>query len=39
METCAFLGSAELAKDVQGAEEMMERHQELKVEIDNRDEK
>lgn len=38
-ETISLLSSDELAKDVQGAEEMMERHQELKTEIDTRDEK
>ena len=36
---CTQLSSDELAKDVQGAEEMMNRHQELKAEIDAKDEK
>jgi len=34
-----LLASTELAKDVPGAEEMVERHQELKTEIDAREEK
>ena len=38
-ETFTLLASDELAKDVHGAEEMMERHHELKTEINNRDEK
>ena len=38
-ETCTLLASTELAKDVPGAEEMVERHQELKTEIDAREEK
>lgn len=38
-ETCTVLASVELAKDVSGAEEMIERHQELKTEMDTREEK
>ena len=38
-EACALLSSDELARDVQGAEEMMSRHAELKLEIDAKDEK
>ena len=38
-ETCTQLSSDELAKDVLGAEEMINRHQEVKAEIDGRDEK
>ena len=38
-EACSQLSSDELARDVQGAEEMMNRHAELKVEIDAKDEK
>ena len=38
-ETCTQLSSDELAKDVLGAEEMINRHQEVKAEIDGREEK
>ena len=38
-ETCAVLSSVELAKDVQGAEEMLSRHAEVKVEIETKEEK
>ena len=38
-ETKALLSSDELGKDVRSAEEMSERHQELKLEIDNNEEK
>jgi len=38
-ETKALLSSDELGKDVRSAEEMSERHQELKMEIDNNEEK
>ena len=38
-ETCTLLSSNELARDVPGAEEMMNRHAELKIEIDAKDEK
>ncbi|XP_065894234.1 spectrin beta chain, non-erythrocytic 1-like isoform X3 [Dysidea avara] len=38
-ETKALLSSDELGKDVRSAEEMSERHQELKIEIDNNEEK
>lgn len=38
-EACSLLSSEELARDVQGAEEMMNRHAEVKIEIDARDEK
>ena len=38
-ETKALLSSDELGKDVRSAEEMSERHQELKQEIDNNEEK
>ena len=34
-----MLSSDELARDVQGAEDMMERHQEIRAEIDARNEK
>ena len=34
-----MLSSDELARDVQGAEDMMERHQEIRGEIDTRNEK
>ena len=34
-----MLESDELARDVPGAEDMMERHQELKTDIDTREEK
>ncbi len=34
-----MLASVELAKDVQGAEEMLSRHSEVKVEIEAREEK
>ena len=33
------MSSDELARDVQGAEDMMERHQEMRAEIDARNEK
>lgn len=38
-ETKALLSSDELGKDVRSAEEMSEKHQELKLEIDNNEEK
>ena len=34
-----MLSSDELARDVQGAEEMVERHTEIRAEIDTRNEK
>lgn len=38
-ETVSVLSSDELARDVQGAEDMMERHQEIRGEIDAKNEK
>ena len=38
-ETKALLSTDELGKDVASAEEMSVRHQELKIEIENNDEK
>lgn len=38
-ETVSVLSSDELARDVQGAEDMMERHQEIRAEIDAKNEK
>ena len=38
-ETKALLSTDELGKDVASAEEMSDRHQELKIEIENNEEK